>query len=299
MPPTNESEKNSGPKALRTFQGDVEQMIQEGNGSLTKIAIAESNKRSTMPYVGMEPEAPKHNILLIVGIVGLLLVSVGLLSSLYFFKSSDKPVTENNTYRPVLLADSQKNLNVTGLSRDQIIKTLLQERGSASSNLSAIESIVMTEDKTETAQPLPVEQFLSKLQSHAPSELTRSLDSDYMFGIHVLNKKQFFLVLKTSYYQNAYAGMLSWEKNLKEDLGAFFIYPDTASTATTSTALLQKVSGFQDAVVKNRDARVLRGANGAINFLYSFPDKNTIIITTNADTLEQVTSRLLKNKLVQ
>ena len=42
---------------------------------------------------------------------------------------------------------------------------------------------------------------------------------------------------------------------------------------------------FTDVVIKNVASRVVRDKNGAIVFLYSFFNKDTLIITTNEATL--------------
>ena len=120
-----------------------------------------------------------------------------------------------------------------------------------------------------------------------------------MFGLHVLNVNQPFLVFKTNYYQNTYAGMLSWENTLMEDIGSIFTPPEVAVVAETSDQVLGRNKNFEDIVVKNRDTRALRNQDGKIIFLYSFPDKNTLVLTTNADTLEKISTRLLSGKLIR
>jgi nitrate/nitrite-specific signal transduction histidine kinase len=115
----------------------------------------------------------------------------------------------------------------------------------------------------------------------------------------VLSKNEVFLILKTNYYQGAFSGMLSWEKDIKNNLGGIFFAPEAEVVATTSENLIKKYKDFEDVVYKNRDTRALRDSNRKINLIYSFLDKNTIIIATNPETLDQVITRLLTKKLVQ
>lgn len=49
---------------------------------------------------------------------------------------------------------------------------------------------------------------------------------------------------------------------------------------------------FEDLTIKNRDMRVILDENKEILFLYSFLGRDTIIMTTNKDTLDEVTNRL-------
>jgi len=109
--------------------------------------------------------------------------------------------------------------------------------------------------------------------------------------------------LKVTDYQNGFAGMLSWEKELERDLSEIFIKPvekkvDVTSTTTSSSELTQKEK-FVDLIIKNRDVRALVDQENKIKMMYSFPDPNTIIITNNERTLQEVTRRLIQNRTVK
>ena len=295
----NPEQKEEAPKPLRTYQSDVEEILKEGSGSLAKIAIAENDRKIRGGFTLEEVEAPSHTRLIVWTSVSLIVAGILALSALYLFRNTHQPTVAVSGPKPIILADTEKNLDIAGFNREKIINALVAERDRNIASLASVVALKLNKGKGEQAQPVSAEEFFSKLESHAPSELTRSLEGNFMFGIHVLSKNQPFIVLKTSYYQNAFAGMLAWEKNLKEDLGPIFIPPEPLTPTSTSDQVLGKNMSFEDAVVKNRDVRALRGKTGAIVFLYSFQDKNTIIITTNADTLEKVIARLLAGKLVQ
>lgn len=157
----------------------------------------------------------------------------------------------------------------------------------------------MTEGTAENPQQVTSNKFLEKLATRAPEELIRSIDDIFMYGIYALSSNQPFIIFKIGYYQNAFAGMLKWEKDMQEDIVSLFVKKGQMIEAETTEELINATSSFADAIVKNKDARVLRNESGEIIFLYTFPDKDTLVMTTNADTLEQVTKRLLANKLVQ
>ncbi len=286
---------------IRTFQSDVEEIIKSGEGSLAKIAIAENQKRVQGNYVPNEPETPPRGRLMLVGSLVLILLGLGTVSALYFFKKNPEQGNVNPVLQaqPLIATDLIKKINVSGLEREAIIKTLSSEIKNNTASLSSVVGLQLTEGTGNATTQIETEVFLKKLDSRAPSELVRSLSETFMFGIHVLNVNQPFLILKTSYYQNAFAGMLSWEATLKEDLGAIFSLPTKSAVASTSDQILAPASQFEDMVVKNRDTRVIRDTSGKVIFLYSFPNKNTIIVTTNSDTLEKISARLLAGKLVQ
>jgi hypothetical protein len=57
-------------------------------------------------------------------------------------------------------------------------------------------------------------------------------------------------------------------------------------------------TAFVDRVVDNHDSRVIQNAAGDILLLWTFLDRNTLVITTNQYTLSEVISRLNTSSLV-
>ncbi len=292
--------ENVTPRPLRTYQSDVEEILKHGEGSLAKIAIAENDKRIRLGLSAEEPEKPGRTKLVLGLSLGLIGVGAVTLGFLYFFRNTEqKPVPLTESVPPIIVTDFEKEFDTKGLSRDALLGLLTKEQRENAASLSSVVGLHLVEGKGEGAQTLSTERFLQKLQTHAPDSLVRSFAPNFMYGLHVLNVNQPFLIFKTNYYQNTYAGMLSWENTLKEDLGPLFITPESAVEASTTDQILGRNEDFGDIVVKNRDTRALRNRNGQIVFLYSFPDKNTLILTTNADTLEKIATRLLAGKLIR
>ena len=102
-------------------------------------------------------------------------------------------------------------------------------------------------------------------------------------------EKSTFLIIKLSSFENAFAGMLAWEKTLSQDIGPLF----------ATSELLRNLpidSVFTDIVDKNKDIRILM-FNDQTVLLYSFFDNNKLIITDNIDTLRILVDRLIQEKL--
>ncbi|MFQ5788614.1 MAG: hypothetical protein ACE5H1_11620, partial [Thermodesulfobacteriota bacterium] len=137
--------------------------------------------------------------------------------------------------------------------------------------------------------------FLNTINAHLPASFLRSLKPEFMLGVHMQSGNNPFLILKTGFYENAFAGMLEWEREIKEDLAPLFGPADFdlisnenfGTSAPPSTA-----PTFSDFVMKNKDVRILKDNDGEIALLYSFIDKNTIVITTNENTFSEVLTRL-------
>ena len=73
--------------------------------------------------------------------------------------------------------------------------------------------------------------------------------------------------------------MLEWEPFMAQDLSPFF---DGAGLRGT----------FEDVLVQNKDARVLKDSAGNVRLLYAFPNTETLLITTNQSTFLEVFGRL-------
>ncbi|KKU26554.1 MAG: hypothetical protein UX39_C0008G0017 [Candidatus Magasanikbacteria bacterium GW2011_GWA2_46_17] len=296
----NAAATKAAPKPLRTYQSDVEEMLKHGEGSLATIAIAENDKRIRAGLSVEEPEKPVHTKLIIVISLSLIVLGAGTLAFLFLFRNIERdpvPLTEETP--AIIVTDIEKDFDIKGLSRDRLLETFTDEQGQNESTLSSVVGFRLLEGKGETAEPVTASTFLKKLQTQAPDSLVRSFAPNFLFGLHILNVNHPFLIFKTGYYQNVYAGMLAWENTIIDDLGPLFIKPEVAVEAETSDQVLGRGKNFEDIVIKNRDTRALRNQSGKIVFLYSFPDKNTLIITTNADTLEKVATRLLAGKQVR
>lgn len=178
--------------------------------------------------------------------------------------------------------------------------------------------------------------LLSTLALGAPEKLVRDVAPVYVLGVHSFGVNQPFLILKADSYEQGYAGMLAWEQTIKKDLSPLFAYtpppkigmpqqnqtepaqnlssgsgePGQGSAAASSTATTTSPTatstpevpplqtGFIDAIVQNHDARVTVDKYGTIDFLWTFLDRQTLVITTNPDTLREVILRLKQAPLL-
>lgn len=177
---------------------------------------------------------------------------------------------------------------------------------------------------------LPTMEWLEIMQVHMPAPLSRALGQRMLFGFHQFNEVHPFLILKATSYETAFASMLDWERELNADLAPLFgpivvqrftrpveeepappaTITASSTTATTSTssepavtqtpeAAAQRTTttlflphAFEDAVIVNKDVRILRDSDRNIALIYGFYDKATIVITTDENTFKEVVTRL-------
>ena len=157
--------------------------------------------------------------------------------------------------------------------------------------------LVLTTGGAVLERPATADEFLEILQTRVSASFVRSLNNSFMFGIHVFDDNEPFLIFFVNAYDQAFAGMLAWEPFLPDDLPLLVrqitVAEKTRAGTTTGAALANPTPlVFTDTVIKNRDVRALRDKDDNILMAYSFPDKNTLIIATNRNTLVEIFDRL-------
>jgi hypothetical protein len=131
--------------------------------------------------------------------------------------------------------------------------------------------------------------MLTLFNIQPPDMFQRSLTTPWMLGVFTDNigNKDMFVVVTTNFYQNAFAGLLQWESLMIGDLKYYL-----ASDGTVRGA-------FEDRIIKNKDVRVFKTAEGKVVLLYSFVNNSTIVFATKEKTLVEVLDRLEKRPFIR
>ena len=291
-------EKQSVLRAIRTYKNDVAEALKKNKTSIAQVVLAEQSKRRK----AIEEKSPlsKKNIpFFVLSIIFATISIVALLGgSFYFFY--DKKNTQVPTVAPkvnsLIFSELQKEIDITDKSKNKITGELTSEISNLNARLDFIENIYFTKQigastkspslaKTQTIKTLvTTEQFFKAIGSKMPDSLLRSLDRSFTFGIHIFNKNQPFIILKTNFFENTFAGLFRWEDNMARD-----VLPIFGVTSIDQDLLTKK---FKDVVIKNRDMRILLDDNGKTILLYYFFDRHTVVIATAKETIFEVARRL-------
>jgi hypothetical protein len=277
--------------SIRTFKGDVSDTISREKLSLVGMALKEKERRAGGEEVPAAAKS-KRNIAIIITSVVLVVAGIGIGVFILISKPQTKVATpQKQAQESILFADAQKELNVTSLRPETVISSLHKEMLGVGLKLGEVENIFFTSTTASTAQALAVGQFFNAVGADAPDALVRSLNDNYMYGIHIFDKNTAFLFLESNSYEKTYAEMLGWEKNYMFDRFAPALEINVPKEDLS-------VKPFEDAVIKNIDVRVLRDSAGNIALLYAFLNRNYLVITTNENTFYEVLSRFTTPKPV-
>ncbi|HEU5114416.1 MAG TPA: hypothetical protein VFT82_01465, partial [Candidatus Paceibacterota bacterium] len=289
VPPPPQPANDPSIKPIRTFKSDAEEAVRYSNVSKVDIAVAEQKKReASNPIEYVEEKKSSGGIYIILVLVVLLLGAGGWY---YWFSSTggsstaEKPATVSISWKPIVTYAQGASIVIDPNDTENDPFSLMALRmNTANPGVGNVFALIPIETATATS-PEPVEEVFS--QTHIPDRLARSLGGDYMIGMYSYNHQIPFIILKNTYFQNAFSGMLDWEKDMGGDLLPFirFTYPGETETSLAPN--------FEDAVVSNIDVRTLKDANGNIVLAYAFADKDTIVITTDEGGLKYLLDRLL------
>lgn len=294
MEPQQESsqENNQNPgvqiKNLRTYQGDVEEAIAKNHFTTSTILIAEQKRKAQNEASNPEQarnSGARNKFFIITGAIFLIL-GMAAVGTVFYLKSRNAAVVVQNT-KALIGFSEEKMVSISGLNREKFINDLISEKQSANLQVNSV-LYINTVDTTE--EPESLENVLSILAPNMPPSLSRSFDKEYMLGIYSFNTNEPFIILTTSDFANSYSGMLKWEESMVLDLGAIFSIPQNTGSSSPQ---------FKDEAMKNKDLRVLKNSDKKTVLLYSFIDKNTLVITTNGDILNAIIGKYNISKQIR
>ncbi|PIQ69157.1 MAG: hypothetical protein COV91_00300, partial [Candidatus Taylorbacteria bacterium CG11_big_fil_rev_8_21_14_0_20_46_11] len=306
QPPT--TDKNTALKAIHTFESDVAEVLKKENITKEKIAIAESKRREREPI----QEPPRsfiaktlHLTILpakvgsrtipwgLIGIMGGVIIAIFIGVLLYFgVKAKGTGMVDTLEPEPTTsVAKLSKSITLSpNDARPAIIETI---RKKAQETAISVSGILALPIRIGSA-PATASDLFDALETRAPASLIRAIGPSITFGIHGFRGSQPFFIIPVTSYDYAFSGMLSWEKDMLDDIGPIFGVSSrdmSLATGTTTDEVLSFDLQLKDVILRNKDVRALFDKEGKILFLYAFTDKQTLIITTNEDTFRALQGR--------
>ena len=220
------------------------------------------------------------------------------------------------------------DFSVDNMDSNDIIKSIDQEKNGVM-DTGTMKAVYLTTGEGTSTQALTTEQFFSVLGTRIPNSVVKSLDPVFLLGVYAYTPREMFVIFKVKSYDTAFAGMLDWEPNIETDIGNIFISNDstksinplTTSTVSTSTTasssdLSANPAGtttpntgsslqiftqkrFVDKVLSNKDTRILQDQSGTPYMLYTFLDKNTLVIATSEKALKEILFRITTGRIIR
>lgn len=294
-------EKPSDMQHIRTFQSDVANAVKTDNVSLIKIALAEKKRQErqgTFNSTLISTSSSKKSIYIGIAVVLILFFAGGFF--LYASLRVQTPIepTDGTTLAtPSIEMEKVLDVDIGGKDSNDI-ERIVQAEKAAELSLGAMERIRFVQTNVAgIAQEVDSAGWLTFMRARAPDSLLRAFERGFVFGVYSLTPHDSFIIFKVESYDIAYAGMLQWEPSMEEDIGGVIINrPERGNTTSTAS---NNFNGkpFVDRIVNNKDTRVLLDDAGRVKMLYSFIDKNTLVIASGESVLREVVFRLTTGRI--
>ena len=263
----------------------------------------------------VENHETRNRIILITCSIIFLILGIGAIGTFYVFQKQTLPqVTEPAENKTIIAYNRASAIAVDNATEKELFETLARER--REKILSNNETYYISLVKTTTdgiVTPITPAVFFGLFEQNAPASLIRAFGNKMMYGLYKTETNEPFLLIRVDSFDNAFTGMLEWEENLYSDVGVLFspfvlpiseVVPQEGSTATTTvsktlTAIDLRGIPFEDETIKNKDIRILRTKQGNTALLYSFIDKNILLITASEAVLQVMVNKVADQKLVR
>ncbi len=276
-----QNKNNSNIKTIHTYASDMAEAIANEQASMVKIALAEQNKKQKEIAVNNFVQAKKINFVFI--FIGILLI----IGAYFLITFLNKKSNENNVHEVVtkeiptiIHADKQVILNNDVIGKEETAK-IIQEEVKKGDNPDSMKALILKDDSAEN--------FLKQIGSSASGAFVRSLGK-FMLGTYTKKqgdtKSHLFLIIETKNYDQAFAGMLTWEKTLFDEMFSIF----GIDVNQDRSVLFSK--NFEDLLIDNNDARIIKDNTGQAVLYYMFIGKNNLVITDDIDTIKEITKRI-------
>ncbi len=290
---------------LRTYEGDIAGAMANKQSSVLSIVIAENRRKMERAANGEDVEEDKppsqFGRKLLVVFISILFIAGGIGGGYYLYLKSPLAVVPVVATKPIVPSiikpDSQNIVSIPSLKKEQLTSFIVNQFNTQKVSAGKIIEIVPEFTSDGSKNKLTGSEFIAAMNFDITDTLKRSLIDQWMLGVYSSNGREVstnlpFIILTTDFFQNSYAGMLKWEPSMPEDLADLLSFRQQATSSITS--LYNFKGTFKDKVIANRDIREFLDQSGNILFLYSFIDKNTLIITTSEDVIPELLDRIEK-----
>ena len=231
--------ENFEQKPIRTYESDLAEAMKSKHTSQISIVLAET-ARSEKQQETLEksedkiPSNTSKNLFKI--LLSLVLITAGIVGGFYLYKISPigkislaVPSPTAQTIPSIIPVNIQKTFDITNLNTASIVTQISNEEKATQLQPNQIEEIIFGEKTTtNTGAPqttfnrVTASQFIAAMGFHMSDSLTRSFNDNWMFGFMADTQPEPFIIFTTNFFQSSFAGMLSWEGKMTNDLAPLF-----------------------------------------------------------------------------
>jgi len=269
-------------RSIRTYRSDAAQAVQQNHTSVIDIAVAENKRRQQTPVTY---EKKKSRAFLWPSIILIIIALVVVAGTYYFWTVGSQTLsgTGQNSAAAFIPATNTETFPID--PKNPVTSLGAEIENNNSVPIGSIINLIPT-----GANGIAIAtstDFFSALGITVPTQISLSLDGTYMLGSSISVPNHPFIILGVSSFENAFAGMLSWEKDMRGTFGGFI---EIEHPSEPLIALSPEI--FNDTTIENQGVREIINASSTPLFLYAFVGTTKLVITTDEATMALIITDL-------
>lgn len=260
----NEENKEPNLRTIRTYKGDVADLVKDRKVSTAKIVMAEQKRRLNQQASGEEAETeePTKKGVFFKIIVSIILFALGggaiwaainfgiipenITKNIPGFKQEEKTVASSETIR--ILANNKTNIEI----ENEILRKLSQINTDELDKIIDFKiNFVQDTEDGEIERSITTTNFLNILNANVNSRLSRSLSDEFVYAVYTEAEPTPFIILKTNDINITFAEILDWESFMYNDLKKFLKLKDEVPEFIT---IQQPVATSTETSTQNQQA---------------------------------------------
>lgn len=274
-----EEESKRRISGIRTLKTDTAEYVKDKKISLVDVAAAESKKGGLVSETKTEKLNFKKLTLILLAAIAIGAIAFG---GYWLFVREESDIQQASfSPKPILVAD--ETVEIIAIPDDS--KIFLGALRSALETPTRINSFlyvsIVKELEDGGKRSITTKEFFNFAGIKAYVGIPDYIGDRFMLSKFYFSKEWPILIFKISSYDHVFPGMLKWESSMAEDFQEIF-----------SIENIDNSKGFfEDKEIQNRDTRVLYDTDGNILLIYSFIDKDYMVITVNEEPLKEIYRR--------
>jgi len=252
-------------------------MHDNSEGAIRKII--EQERAYEEAKRNLSPKKVANQLYLYSGIV-VMVVALGIVGYVAMGKVK-KEVPLEPQYTPIVFNDDTVFAEVDA-DKEKTVASLLSKARAGEMDEKGLRGIYLTENK----QIIGFSRFLSLMEANITLGEVNPFQENFLLGAVEGDTRDLFVLIRVTSFAEAFNSLRGWERKMFYDLHDLFEVP-----LNTDTSYLQ-IKDFEDGIVENKNARVLRDNDGKIVIMYVFADEDFVIISKSESAVREVVLRL-------
>ena len=279
-------------KNVETFAEDMVKAIENDRGGLIKKIIHEEEEHEAQKK-NLSPESAKNKTFLLIGFLLLFLASI-LFIFLFFFNKEINTVSVAPLYTSIIFTDQTDFDAIDGFTEDKIVQTIFNRSNNTKVKIGGVNGIYLTENKMVVS----FNKFITLIKGSLNINQFNLFSNNFLIGVFKSgvssvspNIGDLFILLKVRSFTDIFPIMKVWENKMLYDFHGLFGVDLTPETNYLFT------KDWEEGIVSNKNARILKDNDGKIIFMYVYLDDNSIVITDSESAVNEVVLRLNSSKV--